>query len=53
MKQVFAHIFSDKSDRFSAVLTDLESLGYEVAFDTPMNATIIKEVEDEQGNQTT
>lgn len=52
-KVVFAHIYSDKEDRLNEVISDLEKAGYEVAYDTMMNVTIIKEVEDEQENSTT
>lgn len=51
-KVVFAHVYSDKEDRLNEVISDLEKVGYEIAYDTVMNATIIKEVDDEQEDLT-
>lgn len=52
-KVVFAHIYSDKEDRLDAVISDLEKAGYEIAYETTMSVTVIKEVEDEQEDSTT
>lgn len=52
-KVVFAHIYSDKEDRLGAVISDLEKVGYEIAYETTMSVTVIKEVEDEQEDSTT
>ena len=47
MLKVFGHIYSDNSEDFRQLVNVLEQAGYEVAYDYPTNATIIKEVEDE------
>ena len=52
-KVVFAHIYSDKEDRLEAVISDLNKAGYEIAYETTMSVTVIKEVEDEQEDSAT
>ena len=47
MLKVFGHIYSDNSEDFMKLITVLKEAGYEIAYDYPTNATIIKEVEDE------
>ena len=47
MLKVFGHIYSDNAEDFNTLITALEKEGYEVAYDYPTNATIIKEVENE------
>lgn len=53
-KVVFAHVYSDKEDRLDEVISDLNKAGYEIAYETRMSVTVIKEVEeDEQEDSTT
>lgn len=53
MLKVFGHIYSDKAENFKEVAKVLEDAGYELAYEYPTNATIIKEVADEPENTET
>lgn len=53
MKVVLGHIYSDKKEKFDEIKADLESLGYEVAYENTLNAALIKEVDDEQTDSAT
>lgn len=51
MLQVFGHLYSDNQEHFNEVAEVLKNAGYQIAFEYPTNATIIKEVENEPTNQ--
>lgn len=53
MLKVYGHIYSDSKERFDEVTSALSKQGFEIAYDSDTNATIIKEVEDEQEDSTT
>lgn len=53
MLKVCGQIFSDKQEEFNAIVAVLEDAGYQIAYNYPTNATIIKEVVDESENETT
>ena len=53
MLKVYGHIYSDSEDKLKEVVSALAREGYEVAYETVNNVTIIKEVEDEQEDSTT
>ena len=46
MLKVFGHIYSDNTEDFNRLVNDLIKEGYQIAYDYPTNATIIKEVEE-------
>lgn len=48
MLRVFGHFYSDNKENFDAIASVLEEAGYQIAYDYPTNATIIKEIVDEQ-----
>lgn len=54
MLKVYGHIYSDSEDKLKEVVSALAREGYEVAYETVNNVTIIKEVaDDEQEDSTT
>ena len=48
MFEVYGHFYSEDIEKFNEVVATLEANGYSIAYDHPTNATIIKEVDDEQ-----
>ena len=48
MLQVIGHIYSDTQEKFNELVDALIAEGFQVAYDSTTNATIIREVEDEQ-----
>lgn len=53
MLKVYGHIYSDSKERFDEVTSALSKQGFEIAYDSDTNATIIKEAEDEQEDSAT
>lgn len=53
MLKVFAHLYAETEEKMQTVAGALINEGYEIAYDSPNNATIIKEVPDEQETETT
>lgn len=47
MLVVFGNIYSDNEEHFNEIKTLLEDNGYQIAYNSSYNATIIKEVVDE------
>ena len=48
MLVVFGNIYSDNEEHFNEIKTLLEDNGYQIAYNSSYNATIIKEVNDEE-----
>lgn len=53
MLKVMGHVYSDKKENFNEMKQALESAGFELAYDYENNATVIKEVADEQTDSAT
>lgn len=47
MLKVFGNYYSDNKENFNEVKKVLEEGGFQIAYNSPYNATIIKEVADE------
>ena len=52
MLKVFGTVYSENTENFKAIADALEAEGFELAYKYPNNAEVIKEVDDEQTNQT-
>ena len=53
MLKVVGHIYSENKEGFDEIVNTLTAAGYEVAYDYPTNATIIKEVDNESEDSET
>jgi hypothetical protein len=53
MLQVMGQVFSEKAENFNELVSALTEAGYQIAYNYPTSATIIKEVVDEPTNETT
>lgn len=47
MLVVYGNIYSDNEEHFNEIKTALEDKGFQIAYNSSYNATIIKEVVDE------
>lgn len=48
MLKVFGHIYSNNTEDFNVLKSALETEGFEIAYEGAFNATVIKEVDDEE-----
>ena len=53
MLKVMGHVYSDKKENFKELEHALTEAGFELAYDYENNATVIKEVDDEQTDSAT